>query len=508
MAISIECSSCGGKFRAPDRAAGQSTKCPKCGNALRIPGATQNKLEVSTKTTAEPTQCNKVAAAADLADQQSARSDALANHSTGFQHDQVAPTPPVLDRPMPGGVTVAITSTPDHLDGQTKFALLTGGIGLVALAVSPSFKWATVVSGGVIGLHGEAGKIVLSISLFAMAVYIAVLIKQRLLLIGVLAAQAWGTVAVFWMAGVIWTLASISDRLDADNMIGQMLATQIAPGSGLYLGLIGGIVVAASLGFVALRRPIKIWRVGVYHITQVVSLAVGVWIAVFIAPDRASNYTRNEEKTREFPSLSREEIAAIQARAQARLKAQVTWKEANKVTDAHWEKMIANYKARKQPKLESEIDWWEEAKDKTPAELDKLYPPLKLRDLYRAEWVPAGLFSKSRELDNSFGEGDAVLKIEVRISTPPNVPIKELYGKMSFIKDNHVIYETQIADKPKVSFTDYDFVFLRIPYDDSNANHRTLRFAKDEELTPVFTVSKVVLADGSEQELDRLASSE
>ena len=43
------------------------------------------------------------------------------------------------------------------------------------------------------------------------------------------------------------------------------------------------------------------------------------------------------------------------------------------------------------------------------------------------------------------------------------------------------------------------FVFLRIPYDDSNETHRTLRFAKDNELTPIFTVSKVVLADGIEK---------
>lgn len=40
MSLSIACSSCGAKLRAPDNAAGQSFKCPKCGNFLRAPTAT------------------------------------------------------------------------------------------------------------------------------------------------------------------------------------------------------------------------------------------------------------------------------------------------------------------------------------------------------------------------------------------------------------------------------------------------------------------------------------
>src|SRR5262249_7877373 len=31
MSISVVCSSCSGKFKAPDRPAGRSTKCPRCG---------------------------------------------------------------------------------------------------------------------------------------------------------------------------------------------------------------------------------------------------------------------------------------------------------------------------------------------------------------------------------------------------------------------------------------------------------------------------------------------
>ena len=38
MPISITCPSCAVKMRAPDHAAGRSTKCPKCGAALVVPG--------------------------------------------------------------------------------------------------------------------------------------------------------------------------------------------------------------------------------------------------------------------------------------------------------------------------------------------------------------------------------------------------------------------------------------------------------------------------------------
>jgi hypothetical protein len=77
-----------------------------------------------------------------------------------------------------------------------------------------------------------------------------------------------------------------------------------------------------------------------------------------------------------------------------------------------------------------------------------------------------------------------------------------VHGHLAFVKDNEIIYETQLAKKEDVSFTDLTFVFLSIPYDDNNPKHRTLRFAKDSELTPVFTVRKVVFADGKEKSFD------
>ena len=37
MPIKVSCHSCGGKFNAPDAAAGKKTKCPKCGGVIEIP---------------------------------------------------------------------------------------------------------------------------------------------------------------------------------------------------------------------------------------------------------------------------------------------------------------------------------------------------------------------------------------------------------------------------------------------------------------------------------------
>jgi hypothetical protein len=107
--------------------------------------------------------------------------------------------------------------------------------------------------------------------------------------------------------------------------------------------------------------------------------------------------------------------------------------------------------------------------------------------------------SRSRELDFNLTDRSQELKVTVLIRTEPDVPIKEVYGHLAFIKDDQIVYETQLAEKPDVSFTDSCCVILRIPYDDNNPKHRTLRFAKDGELTPVFTVRKVVLADGTEK---------
>ena len=123
------------------------------------------------------------------------------------------------------------------------------------------------------------------------------------------------------------------------------------------------------------------------------------------------------------------------------------------------------------------------------------------QEWYCAEW--GGGYSSSRELDRDYSSGDYNLTLKLIVRTEPEIQIKELYGNLVFIKDKKIIYESKVAETPDVSFIDRCFVFLKIdPYDDNNPSHRTLRYAKDNELTPVFTISKVVLANGTEKTFD------
>lgn len=197
----------------------------------------------------------------------------------------------------------------------------------------------------------------------------------------------------------------------------------------------------------------------------------------------------NEAKSKHDDSMKEgENLASLQE----------SWKKSHNVSEEQWTDMVSNYVARKPQDAVTEKDWWNEAKGKTPNEMNRLYPPKSPQEWYRAKWPDS--FSRSRELDFSFSENKKEeLKIGVGIETEPNAPIKELYGHLAFIKNNEVVYEAQISEKEKVSFVDYTYVILRIPYDDSNPKHRTLRFSKDSELTPIFTVRRVVFADGKEK---------
>jgi hypothetical protein len=183
---------------------------------------------------------------------------------------------------------------------------------------------------------------------------------------------------------------------------------------------------------------------------------------------------------------------------------QEEWREKHNVSAARWDEMTANFIARKFPQRATAEGWWKEARDKTPAQLDEAYPPLEPREWYCAAWV-SGV--ESRKLDDSYSISDTRrywLNMFLNIRTEPNLVIKELYGRLRIQKDQKTIYETPIAHKPDLSFKNNCYVMHKInPYDDTNEVHRTLRYAEDTELAPIFTVSKVVLADGTEKTFEK-----
>ncbi len=508
--IRFNCSHCVQSISVKDEHAGKRGKCPACRQPVSIPSAT-----AAPPALPSPKESSIPAQNPDVPEFEWPNFNADAE---GPEHAQPLDSPPlplsvtapdVRDGSLPGGF-----STIQLLDPQARVAALAAVFGLVVLAVSPLFKWMNFGSGGMIGLKVGGGT-VLGITLVAIGICIAVLINSKWLKAGVLLVQAWGTVAVFWMAILIWRVGSVFDSSKIkDNPFAGLFAMQSGPGAGLYLGLIGGLVVAAALGFVAVRCLLASGSVKPYLVTQGLSVAFGIWWVFSVvafgqskdetaetngpdlsapAADRAARppEPNDPDLTALFPGAS--EMAE-------RAAAQIKWKKTYKVSDKQWDEMIANYAARKLPKSVTSIDWWEEAKDKAPGELTKLYPPLQPKEWYRAEWT--GGFSGHRELDFSFTDRSQKLKVTVMIRTEPQVPIKELEGHLAILKDGKIIYEAQLTEKPDVSFIDNHYVFLSIPYDDNNPNHRTLRFAKDSELTPVFTVRRVVLADGTEKTFD------
>ena len=258
--------------------------------------------------------------------------------------------------------------------------------------------------------------------------------------------------------------------------------------------------VALAAGPISPKIKIAAAVAALFCFVFAIVFAIGALLAFFACPSRPSKDETTKDPAN-VQSLAKKEpeisllFPGAEATAEEVLAAMTKWKKTQKVSERQWDELIDNYEAKS--KGVSWLKWWEEAKDKTPAELNKLYPPLQPRERYRAEWP---LLPSTRRLGLSSFTGErSMLEVSVIIRTEPGVPIKELHGHLAFLSGNEVIYEERLAEKPKVSFIDRHHVFLRILYDDNDHKYRTLRFARDNELTPVFTVRKVVLADGKEK---------
>jgi hypothetical protein len=132
------------------------------------------------------------------------------------------------------------SQTTHEFDNHQKISAWVVGVGLLVLSLSPFFTWVKFGAGGVTGLAGD-GKILLGLTVIAGAAFAVAIIKGKWLMPALLAAQGWGTITAFWMGSLIWKVGSILDSPEMkDNPFAAIFATQIGPGAGLYLGLIGG----------------------------------------------------------------------------------------------------------------------------------------------------------------------------------------------------------------------------------------------------------------------------
>jgi hypothetical protein len=145
-------------------------------------------------------------------------------------------------------------------------------------------------------------------------------------------------------------------------------------------------------------------------------------------------------------------------------------------------KMILDREARQRAK---ELEW-AAAHPKAP------------RDWYRAEWdvTTDNTRTLSKDRDGSW------LSLWVRIHTEPGLRIQELYGRLEFVQsfgtpdDCKTLYETEVAQKSKKGFTNGVTVLVTVSHYE-RLNHVKLLKLPLESIIPVFTVSRVVLEDGT-----------
>jgi len=212
----------------------------------------------------------------------------------------VSPEAPPLSQPQRPPSPVPAEVADVNFDLRSRVAAWIGAAGLLLLAISPFFKWMQFGSGGVIGIRGD-GKIILAVTVLTLLGFgVGVVAKKqsRSLLLG---SQAWASVALFWMAGLIWKAGGMFDDPEIrDNPIAGMLASQISPGSGLYLGLIGALLAAGALGFLAVRAFSPVHKTHLYIISQGCAVILGILVVLLVGPGR----TKPASDEAERPSMA------------------------------------------------------------------------------------------------------------------------------------------------------------------------------------------------------------
>ncbi|MBN2578960.1 MAG: hypothetical protein JXB10_08210 [Pirellulales bacterium] len=272
------------KLHAPENLAGCKAKCPKCGATVEVFLPTMT-VQNPSVTMAVPPPVKRAEPPILPSNLQPPPPPVVQGHDFDF----------TSSTPHPSSVGKAIfnrnTVSQNLYDSQSiLIAAWIAGAGLLLLGLSPLFRWINFATGGLIGLSGD-GKILLGITILAMSVYITAVIKQKWLMPVILSVQAWGTLTVFWMGALIWKVGSILNSSEIkDNPFAALFASQISPGAGLYLGLIGGIIVAGALGFVAVCHLITSGKFKPYYVTQGLSCILGILLAFFVNPGPPSKH--------------------------------------------------------------------------------------------------------------------------------------------------------------------------------------------------------------------------
>ena len=191
------------------------------------------------------------------------------------------------------------------IDRTLKCVIGIGLASLVALAFSPFLQWMNILpvamlglfdpaglghNLGGLGIHGPGGKIVLCGSLLLTGAVAAASNSKKCIPYALAAAAAWGTVAVFWMAGLIYIAGNIANFArqttpSYDSAVFQSLSSVlVTPGAGLYIGLMASLVATACF-MLAERRTVQgssiVERHGVLGLSQALAIEIGVGLIIF-----------------------------------------------------------------------------------------------------------------------------------------------------------------------------------------------------------------------------------
>jgi hypothetical protein len=193
---------------------------------------------------------------------------------------QVAASMPGVDESQPPHATEAPPPGRPPMDSYQKVLLGVGAGCLALLAVSPFLNWVNILGGGMLGIEGD-GKIILILCVCVGGGLVAELAINKRAVTSAIVAQALGTIACLWMVGEVWRVRAIRESPDIrDNIFGRMLATQVSPGAGLILGMLGGLGMAVVFALLTIQC---LKKTRVYAFIQAGSLLLGVGIAVLLA---------------------------------------------------------------------------------------------------------------------------------------------------------------------------------------------------------------------------------
>ncbi len=345
MPIKFHCTSCDRWLGVPERLAGKSGKCPGCGGVIHVPAGnppgprpptqdatdynfrvTDTDAETESGATTDPTgpwfvsSQGKVrgpltweALGAMAADGRITSDSKVSQDRVSWQSASAVPgllpePEPPLDAQGRGlhDAESARHGAPSHagrpgcppLDGTTKLMVAAGAVGLLLLGISPFFRWVSSPYGGTRGISGD-GKIVLGLTVASIVAF--VVRKLHGTVFTLLWIQSWGTVALFWMTGLIWRLESLVSSTELrDNPFAAMFAGMISPGAGLYLGAVGGITAAGASGFLVVRLLRARKSLRPYAVTQGVSCLIGVLLFVLVTRDESEKALPDSSQKPDF----------------------------------------------------------------------------------------------------------------------------------------------------------------------------------------------------------------